>query len=350
MLSITMEIDEKINNMPETLITALSKLKPADLQLAVGSKKPFSVRNLFETFRDRNINVDGKTLVDTKNELIETRIVEGTFSWLEEEPRYTSWLHGQPSPFLYVSGSPGAGKTYFTSQCHRQIREFFKRGTTTGESDKPHQSTSAACFFFEPGREDSQDFQDVLASLILQIAEQDNKLCESMAKESDKFSKAKEEEIVTCLWDNFILKRFEKASEGSRVLYILLDGIEQAKEENWQKMLECFQALGSDKHSIRVMLTGPPNIRTKVDLKSLSTIDLDQQTKSAGDISKVIEHRIKNSNDLKMLGPASLTKIKDKFSSWTRSESFVNYPSVPIPCERVLTRRLKVLCRRWTLC
>ncbi len=320
-----MELDEKITNLPENLITAFRKLKPADFQLPSNPRKQqSSFADLLEAFRKRNINLEGKTLVNTKNEVIEARLVEGTFSWVKDESRYISWLQGHPSPFLYVSGSSGSGKTYFTSQCHRLIRETFDRAPTAGEPDKPHQNTSVACFFFEPGREDSQGFQDVLASLILQIAEQDNKLCESLAKESEKFAKAGEEEIVSVLWESFILKRFEKVSEGSRILYILLDGIEQAKDENWQKMLECFQALGSDRHSIRVMLTGPPTIRTKIELKSLSTIDLDQQTKSAGDISKVIDHRVKNSNDLKMLGPASLTRIKDKFATWTRSESLVN--------------------------
>lgn len=298
----------------------ICRMKSSDLQLLLGRQKP-TFKDILENFRKRGVNVDAKATMEKQMELIKTRSVANTFSWIREAPTYSSWLKGQPSPFLYVSGSSGAGKTYFMYKCCRILEDGPKATSIATQSDKGKQMASVACFFFEPGKEDVQSFRNILATLVLQIAEQDVRLCETMAKDLEKVSKDDEAGMVTTLWETMILKKFERTSEGSpRTLYILLDGIDQMKAEYFSDMMDRFKALGPDKHSIRVMLSGSRDMGNKVDLKSLSEIDLDEMTKSKGDIAKVINDRIHKSAALNNLGLHFKEKITDKFNHWANSK------------------------------
>jgi hypothetical protein len=63
-------------------------------------------------------------------------------------------------------------------------------------------------------------------------------------------------------------------------------------------------------------------MRDKIVLKSLSVIDLDEKTRLADDISKVIDHRITRSNHLKSLGSDLYTKIKDRFKHGKGSSEY----------------------------
>ncbi|KAK5022406.1 hypothetical protein LTS07_010066 [Exophiala sideris] len=315
------DLPKRFDELPYSLVAAIrtAKLKPSDFEF---QKKSSSVKVITEDFKKRNVNVEARSNMEKQMTVIEERFVPGTFSWVNEDTSFTAWSKGS-SPFIFISGSSGAGKTYFANKCYRFLQELSKTNTITGsnEPDRPRQASCVTCFLFEPGKEDfafnrhedAQSFQNVLASLILQIAEQDPRLGDSMAQELKKCPANDEEGIATFLWQSLILKKFERSSESPRTLYVLLDGIDQMTEGTLERMLEPFKALGSDKHSIRVLMTGPAEMRDKIVLKSLSTIDLDEKTRQADDMSKVIDHRIARSNHLKSLGSDLHTKMKDRF-------------------------------------
>ncbi|KAI1618219.1 hypothetical protein EDD36DRAFT_425886 [Exophiala viscosa] len=315
------DLPKRFDELPYSLVAAIrtAKLKPSDFEF---QKKSSSVKVITEDFKKRNVNVEARSNMEKQMTVIEERFVPGTFSWVNEDTGFTAWSKGS-SPFIFVSGSSGAGKTYFANKCYRFLQELSKSIAITGmmEPDRPRQASCVTCFLFEPGKEDftssrhedAQSFKNVLASLVLQIAEQDPRLGDSMAQELKKCPANDEEGIATFLWQSLILKKFERSSESPRALYVLLDGIDQMRESAFERMLEPFKALGSDKHSIRVLMTGPPGTRDKIVLKSLSIIDLDEKTRQADDISKVIDHRIARSDHLKSLGSELHAKIKDRF-------------------------------------
>ncbi|EXJ75437.1 uncharacterized protein A1O5_02133 [Cladophialophora psammophila CBS 110553] len=321
-LEVTIDMNKKIDDLPSSLVIALQRmnLKASEMQQILGPKKSITVERIMKTFKDSGLDVDAKRFMEKQMNLINTHIAPDTFLWLRDEPSYKSWLSGQASPFIYISGSSGAGKTYLTCRYYSLIQANTKANQITAELEGSRQSTSVACFLFESGKEDSQSFQAVLATLILQIAEQDPKLCESMGRELEKMPKGGDDDLsIEYLWKTLILKKFEKASETSRTCYLLLDGVEQMKPNHCQNMLKRFQALDGDKHCIRIMMTGPPIMHEKLGLKSLLKINLDEKTKSAGDISKIIDHRIKNSKNLKNCSAAAQEKIKAKLYSWKES-------------------------------
>lgn len=324
-LDVTERMDQKIDELPNTVILAIQdmKLKSSDLQRIFGDNKPYSVERIVTSFKRYHLNIEGKALVEKHMEFIQTHFVPNTFSWVKKDPKYKDWSKGQSSPFLFISGSSGAGKTFFTYKCHNLIQETIMSSPSMSETNQLRQNTSVACFLFEPGKEDSQSFENVLATIILQIAEQDAKLCDSTARELEKASLAEKDQTIQFLWDNLILKKFEKTSETSRLIYILLDGLEQMDDYDLNTMLRLFQALDGDKISIRIMMTGPPEMHKKIELKSLSKIDLNPKTKSEGDIGKIVDHRIQHSDHLRSLGTAVHDKIRDKAKSWTRGMSLI---------------------------
>ncbi|OQV10292.1 hypothetical protein CLAIMM_14312 [Cladophialophora immunda] len=320
-LEVTVDMNKKIDDLPSSLVGALQRmnLKASEMQQIFGSKKSITVEKIMKSFKDTGLDVEAKHFMEKQMTLINSHIAPDTFLWLKDEPFYKSWLSGQASPFIYVSGSSGAGKTYLTCKYYSLIQANTKSSQMGAELEGSRQSISVACFLFESGKEDAQSFQAVLATLILQIAEQDPKLCESMGRELEKMPKGDVDLSIKFLWENLVLKKFERASEASRICYILLDGVEQMKQDHCQSMLKRFQALDGDRHCVRVMMTGPPQMLEKLGLKTLLKIDLDEKTKSKGDISKIIDHRIKNSKNLKNCSAAAQEQIKQKLYSWKES-------------------------------
>ena len=98
-----------------------------------------------------------------------------------------------------------------------------------------------------------------LGTLIVQIAEQDSKYNEQIAKELKKISvnddrspnifkkkvgkldDLKSEGDLAVLWKEFILEKFTRASDGtSRTLYLLLDGLDQFDYKERDELLAIF--------------------------------------------------------------------------------------------------------------
>jgi KaiC/GvpD/RAD55 family RecA-like ATPase len=111
--------------------------------------------------------------------------VEGTFSWLKDNSDYKDWFRAQKTPFLCVSGPQGTGKTYLTYRCYQLLQEMTKPKTLTTETSKTRQNISVAYFFFDPGSE-THSLKNALENLIVQIASQDSKYCDSLSKDIDK--------------------------------------------------------------------------------------------------------------------------------------------------------------------
>ena len=76
--------------------------------------------------------------------------------------------------------------------------------------------------------------------------------------------------------------------QTSRVLYVLLDDIQQMGTSEYRKMLNFFKMLDSEKHAVRILMTGTPRFVNEIaDFKLLlGVIDLNEKAKSTGDISR----------------------------------------------------------------
>ncbi|RAH81654.1 hypothetical protein BO86DRAFT_96267 [Aspergillus japonicus CBS 114.51] len=323
-LNVVEGMGEKIENLPTSFIQALQdmKIKSSDLQPLWG--KASALEKIKETLKNsKDLDPDTEVRVETQMKLVRKHLVPGTFSWSETDPAYKSWATGHKNPFIFVSGEAGTGKTFFAYHCYLSIQEQSKRYRIANDKNNPDQRRTmlAAYFPFEPGRQESQSFRNVLAYILVQIADHDIKLCESIAKDliASKIFKGgqndKQEEKLKFLWNNLLVKKFEKTPETSRDVFILLDGVELMEESDRRRMLELFQTLNSDKCGIRILMTGTTDdslYDTVFGFTKCPKIDLIAKTKAGGDFERIIEARINGSEVLKSFKDSTRSAIERK--------------------------------------
>jgi hemerythrin-like domain-containing protein len=195
-----------------------------------------------------------------------------------------------------------------------------KPKSLTTETTKTRQTISVAYFFFDPGSE-THSLKNALENLIVQIASQDSKYCDSLSKDIDKtaFEKSKDD-TAESLWKTFLSTKFEKAPETSRMTYILLDGLDLLSNDDLTALLRIFQDLGCDRTAIQIMMTGIPE---KFKEKTLNPceINLLAKTKEHGDIKTIIAHRIKNMKNLKDFREENRKKILEHLDSQSEGMS-----------------------------
>jgi Cdc6-like AAA superfamily ATPase len=259
--------------------------------------------------------------IEARMHSIESQFVEGTFSWLKDALEYKIWFKATSTPFLCVSGPQGAGKTYFTYHCFRRIQETRSAHHQQQDATIAQQSVSVAYFFFDAS--ESQSLQKALSNIIFQIASQDAKFCESLVKDIDALDKrrpaAKGEKQdmydVNVLWKTFLSPKFEKKTETSRLVYILLDGVDQLKEDDYQTLMNHLRDLNSNKTGIQIMMTGSQRKLKDMNLKP-QEIDLHRRSRKEGDIQRIIDYRIKRSEHLEsILNNEGRRQIYDHFNS-----------------------------------
>jgi Cdc6-like AAA superfamily ATPase len=195
-----------------------------------------------------------------------------------------------------------------------------KPKTLTTETSKTRQNISVAYFFFDPGSE-THSLKNALENLIVQIASQDSKYCDSLSKDIDKKGfEASKGDTAETLWKTFLSTKFEKTSEASRMAYILLDGIDLLSEEDLKALLGLFQDLGCDRTAIQIMMTGIPDKLKEMNLKPCE-INLVARSKEHGDIKTIIAHRIKSMKNLKEFSEDNRKKIMEHLDSQSEGMS-----------------------------
>lgn len=74
-----------------------------------------------------------------------------------------------------------------------------KPKSPTTEAIKARQNVSVAYYFFDPGSQ-THSLKNALKNLIVQIASQDSKYCDSLYKDIHKTGPAKSEDTAEDLW------------------------------------------------------------------------------------------------------------------------------------------------------
>ncbi|EED13718.1 SD08430p [Talaromyces stipitatus ATCC 10500] len=311
-------LDTKIEDLPANVLDLLhEKIKPSDLQALWG--KSTSLDKITKTFKDnKDLDPDIIVPIQMHMDFLKAHIVPGTFSWIEDEPVYKSWMSGHKTPVIYVSGTTGTGKTFFSYRCFASLQEKAKKDRLEGGKNNPRQTTIVTYFPFEPGRRDSQSFRNVLAYILIQIADSDSKLGDSIAKDLAASKIAKEEnneKKLNFMWEKLLVKKFEKTPDTSRVVYIILDGVELMDNADREAMLRLFQTLNSDKDGVRILMTGSPDEDIYGPISKYTDcpkIDLFEKTRSSNDLAKLIDWHFNGSEVLKSFNDSIKETIKGR--------------------------------------
>ena len=315
-------MSNRMDDMPDRLVEQLqTKMKYSDLQpLWTRSQKSLDViRDTLK--RSKFFHPEVEARVEDMMKQVEKQLVEGTFSWTENEPAYTAWESGRKAPYLFILGSVGSGKTFFTCHCYRSIQKRKLKNISSDEGSDRKVTQFVTYFPFKIGREESQDLGSVLAYTVFQVAMQDMRLRDSIAndlatfKDSEKGKDADPDRMIKFLWQNLLVRKFERTAEASRELFILLDGIEIMDQTDRKTMLDLFQELSPERCGIRILMTGTDSVsisKKAVGLPASPVISLDEKIKKEKDIERIIQSRIAKSERLKSFKESVWTMVEQK--------------------------------------
>ncbi|GKZ75574.1 hypothetical protein AnigIFM56816_000231 [Aspergillus niger] len=260
-----------------------------------------------------NLNLTVMSQMATRMDSIMPQLIDGGLLWVEKHDLFKKWLYPHGTcPLLYMKGSDGVGKTFLTAHCYQLIPSIAGRDQTLVQKETVRQQLIVTYFLFEPGMQYNQSFSSVVASILFQIAAQDPKWCDAIATKPVLDSRD-----AKMVWDELVLKRFEKRSHSSEQLYILLDGVSEMQPKERESLLGLlYETLGERNHRIWVLLTGshdqgelfPSDVAQKASIPEISMWNND----SLGD--KIIRRRMSSLNMLsQVLRDPDVTKEVSDF-------------------------------------
>jgi len=230
------------------------------------AKKHKALNNVRRHFKD-GINVR-RTIQAQRKEITENS-VNGTARWILDTAEYKSWAHGE-KPLLWLTGSAGIGKTHLA---HAVVSEL--------EAAQQGAHSSVAYFYFREEHDDLRSLRNALRCAVVQIAEKNQSYCDQVAAD---IATSTDEEP----WKQFFAARYPGDSDSH--LYLVLDGIDEALEDDQLVIVELFRQIAAEGLNIHVLFTARPALQDKLgDLKP-SKVEINSERVHA-DIQKLIEAR-----------------------------------------------------------
>ncbi|PLB46535.1 hypothetical protein P170DRAFT_477416 [Aspergillus steynii IBT 23096] len=309
-------ISTNMKDMPVRFVEQLqASVKYSELQ-PLWNKSQKSLDAIKDSLKAFNLfHPEVEQWVEDQMKLVAKRVVNDTFSWTESESTYTEWESGRGAPYIFILGEAGSGKTFFACHCYKSLQK--RKALATKDQSSQRRTIPFVTYFpFKGGRESSQGLGSVLAHILLQVAMQDMKLRDSIARDLLSFKERKKEgnddsqKVIEFIWQSLLVRKFEKAaSEAPRELFILLDGVEVMCESDRTRMMDLFQHLSLGKDRIRILMTGAGD-KTSVGIPRCPVIVLNDMIGKKGDIWRIIQHRVSQSEKLR--------NFKDEF--WKQVE------------------------------
>jgi nucleoside phosphorylase len=96
------------------------------------------------------------------------RRVPGTGDWVRNEPLFRAWLEKYNSPLLWVTGTPGCGKSFIAQNVIAYLQERFPQCDAAQGS-----RTSIGFFFFRHNHPETRRFHRALRDIAFQIYQND---------------------------------------------------------------------------------------------------------------------------------------------------------------------------------
>ncbi|CZR57803.1 uncharacterized protein PAC_07692 [Phialocephala subalpina] len=251
--------------------------------------------------------------------------VPGTFGWVFEEEGFKSFMDGDSS-LLWISGPPGIGKSCVAHSIIGKLLEF------TGNQTRQ----SVAYFFYREEHEELRSTKNMLKAAVIQTAIGDGKYRDEVVAEVKRKGDEYDESFEQT-WMGFFAERYPK--DADQKLFIVLDGVDEADEEDQKMILDMLKCIKKDELSIQIVFTSRPtkeiqDVATELQPRRVE-ITKDKISVRGGDLWKIIMKRCKTLSKLKRLQKPALRKIGMKLRLKADSVLYVEH----------MLRRLNVLGR-----
>lgn len=176
------------------------------------------------------------TALDWYDKINKSR-VPGTGDWIRGEGLFKSWIK-RDIPILWLSGIPGAGKSYLSSNIISFLRDRHLQGV------QHHSHVSVGYFFFKDDNPKTRSFHQALRDLAYQISQNDSVYAKYVASTCDS-----SEDIGTLqsAWRHLFVNFFVKNKDVSGSVYLIIDGVDEADTADRQPFLDLIKDINGGK-------------------------------------------------------------------------------------------------------
>ena len=219
---------------------------------------------------------------------ISAKRVDKTGDWIHHEPLFRGWLEGLQS-LLWLSGGPGAGKSFLSSSIIDYLVKLHPQNVQN------QSRVTVAYFFFKDNDPDLRSFDIALRTMAYQMSQNDPVFAKHVARFSP-------EQLISAemIWRKLFVQFFQEATLSNRV-YIVIDGLDEALEEERQRFLELldvFQEDDKEKLRIEIVMVGRPELNYEIDQVLENPIPM------------ITVSAAKNTDDINQYVKVSIAKIK----------------------------------------
>jgi hypothetical protein len=191
---------------------------------------------------------------------ITTKRVPGTGDWIREEPLFQAWIERE-KPILWLSGGPGAGKSFLSSNIIQYLLKMHPQGV------QDPSRTSVGYFFCKDYDPDLRTFNKALRSLAYQICLNDPVYAKHCAQV---LSFPEDVRTTESLWKKLFLDFFRNQSIENTVIF-LIDGLDEALDDERKEFLELLKDFQNEaneavgKLRIQLVMVGRPELNWDIE-------------------------------------------------------------------------------------
>ena len=236
---------------------------------------------------------------------INRKRVAGTGHWIRNEPLFRSWIEGR-NPFLWISGIPGAGKTYLSASIVSFLQE------RPPKSVQRATDISMGYFFFQGSNPETRSFLRALTNASYQISQTDSVYAEYI------YSNCQSQEdfkTIKGAWRNLFTNFFFCEKYSDHGTYLILDGVDEAFEPECKEFIELLKDLDPSGHQsgcIQLVMIGRPQLFDQLNEavvgEYLPNIHVSER-KTSNDVRCYILTSIERSKTLKLVSRELKTQI-----------------------------------------
>ncbi len=289
-----LQMSTKFDRMLQTQQMSLEQSAPSDVALTGDSSHKPSSFNVVARFLP--------VLDDpqTRDLDFEFNIVGGTTQWFLQREEFISWKErSSPSPYLWLKGEAGMGKSFLAYSAVRALQRFTASDSTA----------FVAYYYFRKSMNWERPMQLMLCAAVNQIARLDKTYCDQLATELTKAD-------VPIHWADwrpkfrqYIVEKFPKSTP--KHLYLVLDGVDEAYFTA-SVLTNLFEKVAPEGFNIRILITSrsgveeKPNDFTDAQILNISNDDVKD------DMKAIVTAKLKRASRLRKLRPVVKKAIEAK--------------------------------------
>ena len=234
----------------------------------------------------------------------------GTGEWVCEEKYFQSWVN-KTFPVLWVSGIPGAGKSFLSSAMISYLKEQYPAGVHDGAQ------VSLGYFFFKDDDLSTRSYHQALRDLAFQICSNDPVYANYIESVC---GSCNDVETLGSAWRVLFREYYVENDTVDSTVYLIMDGIDEAYDAERSEFLNLLQDLWLDAPGgsrIQLVMVGRPHIIGPIcdalQIDTVPTIHVDA-TKNSEDIRNYIQNSIRKSRVLKRVSNELQDEVVESLS------------------------------------